>query len=47
MMMVISQNFLVRLFCVPSYAAPGGNCRLCPPPRLIYTIREIRDVVEF
>jgi len=24
--------FLVRLFCTPSSAAPGGNCPICPPP---------------
>jgi len=27
-------HILVRLFCAPSPAAPGGNCPSLPPPQL-------------
>jgi len=34
---VISHKiFLVRLFCTPLPAAPGGNCSLLPPVPLSY-----------
>ena len=42
---VVVTIFLVRLFCAPSSAAPGGNCPLCSPSHATAVFGLIRMIV--